>query len=202
MTAHFLGDHHNEKYEQMKAKDSTYEQKRLNLNFVNIFSAHFRLKMVQEALKRQKDLIAAEKAKIIKRRSEQKRKLEESGSNNSSPTSANKKINSSQLQSPSSQLVQNTPSSLLPLAPAPLQLPAAISMVSPKRDKLPPKQNNTSPAGNNQRAETESHESSVKSLDTSNKSSPGSGRVKKRSAAIERILALSRKKRSRERVNI
>ena len=28
MTAHFLGDQHNEKYEQMKAKNPNYEQER------------------------------------------------------------------------------------------------------------------------------------------------------------------------------
>mgnify|MGYP003330318487 CR=1 FL=1 len=76
----------------------------------------FRLKLIQEALKRQTDLIAQEKRKILKRRSEQKRKMDETGSSHSSPTSANKKMNSSQSQSPSSQFVQNTPSSLLPLA--------------------------------------------------------------------------------------
>lgn len=185
ITAHFLSDCHNEKYEQMKAKNPNYEQERL--------------KLIQEALKRQTSLIAQEKRKILKRRSEQKRKMDESGSSHSSPTSANKKINSSQSQSPSSQFVQNTPSSLLPLAPAVMEMPAATAMISPKSDKTVSKQNKneSSSATVNQNAETESRTSSIKSVDANNRSSP-TGRVKKRSAAIERILALSRKKRSRE----
>ena len=162
----------------------------------------FRLKLIQEALKRQTDLIAQEKRKILKRRSEQKRKMDETGSSHSSPTSANKKMNSSQSQSPSSQIVQNTPSSLLPLAHAVLQMPAATAMISPKSDKTAPKQKKTEnpSAPSNQHAETESRSSSIKSADANNRCSP-TGRVKKRSAAIERILALSRKKRSREQVN-